>query len=62
MAKSWETMTSEEKIEDLRSDVKRIFQLLSDLKSEQAALSHRVTGAASLASEVAKKVETLGAR
>lgn len=39
-----------------------IFQILNELKSEQSALSYRVTGAASLASEVAKKVEQLGAR
>jgi hypothetical protein len=62
MRKTWEQMTPEEKIEDLRSDVKRIFLVLSDLKSENTALAHRVTGAASLASEVAKKVETLSGR
>lgn len=62
MDKKWEEMTQAEKVEDLRKDVKRIFQVLNELHSEQSALSHRVTGAASLASELAKKVERLGGR
>jgi len=60
MTKKWEEMTQGEKIENLRKDVKAIFDHLKDLSSAQKALSQRLDGAASLANEVAKKVERLG--
>ena len=55
-------MTSAEKIEDLRKDVKAIFQHINDLSAAQRALGRQLDGAASLASEVSKKVERLMSR
>jgi hypothetical protein len=59
MAKTWEHMSQEEKIEDLRKDVKAIFEHLNDLKGSQNHIVRRLDGVFSLASEVAKKVERL---
>ncbi|HUZ91526.1 MAG TPA: hypothetical protein VMU78_06465 [Methylocella sp.] len=59
MDKTWEKMTQTEKIEDLRKDVKAIFQHLNDLQASQSNLGHRLDGVFSLASEAAKKVERL---
>jgi hypothetical protein len=48
MARTWEQLTQAEKIEDLRQDVKRIFDALRSLSSDVDLLSH-------LVSEVAEK-------
>jgi hypothetical protein len=57
MAKTWEQMTQAEKIEDLRRDVKAIFEALNELALGQRALGQRLDSAASLALEVSKKVD-----
>jgi hypothetical protein len=62
MDKKWDRMTTDEKLDALREDVARAFNAINDVNRELTALAHRVTGAASLASEVAKKVETLAER
>lgn len=62
MPKTWEKMTQAEKIEDLRRDVKAIFQHLNDLQASQSKLGHRLDDVFSLASEAAKKVESLTPR
>jgi hypothetical protein len=62
MDKKWDDLSPSEKIEDLRSDVKAIFQHLNELSAGQRALNQRLDGAASLASEVAKKVDALTRR
>jgi hypothetical protein len=59
MPKTWEQMTQPEKIEDLRRDVKAIFEVLNELASGQRALGQRLDSAASLALEVSKKVDRL---
>jgi DNA-binding ferritin-like protein len=59
MPRTWEKMTQEEKIEDLRNDVKSIFRHLNDLTQTQHAIAKRLGEIASLANEVAKKVEHL---
>ena len=62
MAQKWEDLTQSEKIEDLRTDVKSIFQHLNELSAGQRALSQRLDRAASLASEIAKMVDALALR
>lgn len=48
MAKMWEQLTQPEKVEDLRQDVKRIFDALRSLSSDLGRLQNRL-------SEVAEK-------
>jgi Ni,Fe-hydrogenase III large subunit len=60
MPKNWEEMTEAEKIEDLRKDVKTIFQHLNSITESQRQITHRLDQIGSLANEVYKKVERLG--
>jgi hypothetical protein len=62
MDEKWGDLTQSEKIEDLRKDVKEIFGHLNELSAGQRALNQRLDGAASLASDVAKKVDALTRR
>ena len=52
--KTWDKLKPEEKIEDLRSDVLRIFIALQNLSSDLGHLQTRV-------SEVSKKLDSLDA-
>jgi predicted nucleic acid-binding Zn-ribbon protein len=43
MAKTWEQLTQPEKVEDLRQDVKRIFDALRSLSSDLDRLQNRLS-------------------
>lgn len=57
MPKQWEEMTQAEKIEVLRSDVKRIFELLNRF---QAAIAKIESDATSWLAEAEQKVDQSG--
>lgn len=57
MAKQWEEMTQSEKIEDLRTDVKRIFRLLNEFKD---AITKVESDATSWLAEAEDRVDQFG--
>ena len=66
MAKTWEQMTQSEKIEDLRSDIKRIMESINGLSEQQRRLGEfhhdlmtKHSATSNLASEVAGEVRVL---
>ncbi|MGA3303871.1 MAG: hypothetical protein ABSC72_11365 [Methylovirgula sp.] len=59
MAKTWEQMAPEEKLEDLRKDIKTLFAHFNKMQESQEALAYRLNGAVSLLHEVAEAVKKL---
>ncbi len=59
MADTWNQMTTDEKLEALRSNIRSMMGALTDLSAKQDALSARVGQIGQLANEVAKAIEKL---
>jgi hypothetical protein len=58
----WGDMTENEKLDMLKKDTERLFDITNDLTEAVKNLAHRLDGVFSLASEAAKKVEHLPPR
>lgn len=56
MPKTWEDLTTEEKIEDLRRDMKRVFSIVDGLNHTLTRALHQMDRQAS---EVAKEIADL---
>jgi hypothetical protein len=59
MGKKWEELTPDEKVEDLRRDVVRLFTAVNGALDELRRVSGETSQAQNLASEVAKAVQAL---
>jgi predicted nucleic acid-binding Zn-ribbon protein len=55
MDKSWQEMTTDEKVEDLRSDVRRAFSVLRSLRDDLSSLQHRMSEIAELQRSSSRK-------
>jgi hypothetical protein len=60
MAKTWEQMTSDEKIEDLRRDVKKIIAAVNNLTTNQDAISAKVGDLFNQVLSVKKRLDDAG--
>ena len=59
MAKTWDEMTTEEKVEDLRRDVKTIMDAVNSSNEAQRELSKDHRRVSNMLAEVAKAVEEI---
>ncbi len=59
MSKTWEEMSSDEKIEDLRTDIKSIFYAINEIRDGQNNLLSRINQLGRLVNEASKDIDKL---